>query len=98
MRNSCTTSAAISYSRLPGMHAFMARTCALAAMRAASRMVSTSARLLNRRMSCVTRLGAQAVHPADHALVELRVRAHGVEHLGAILEQAGQDFVDVAYG
>jgi hypothetical protein len=51
---------------------------------------------LLRRMAAVARLGAQAIHPAHHALVELRVRAHGVEHLGAVLEQAGQDLVDVA--
>ena len=48
-----------------------------------------------RRVPAIARLGAQAIHPADHALVELRVRAHRVEHLGAVLEQPRQDLVDV---
>jgi len=38
---------------------------------------------------------AQAVHPSDHALIEVCVHAHGVVHAGAVLEQAGQDLVDV---
>jgi hypothetical protein len=53
---------------------------------------------LLRRMAPVARLRAQAVHPADHALVEFRMRAHGIEHLGAVLEQPGQDLVDVGDG
>ena len=51
-----------------------------------------------RCMAAVARLGTQTVHPADHALVELRMRAHRIEHLGAILEQSRQDFVDVGDG
>ncbi len=50
---------------------------------------------LRRRMAAIARLGAQAVHPADHALVELRVDAHGVVHARLVLEQAGEDLVQV---
>ena len=46
-------------------------------------------------MAAVARLRAQAVDPADHPLVEVRIDAHGVEHLRAVLEQPGQDVVDV---
>ena len=51
---------------------------------------------LVRRVHAVPALGAKLVDPADHALVELRVRAHGVEHARAALDQARQDLVDVA--
>ena len=51
-----------------------------------------------RRMPAIARLRAQPVHPANDALVELRMRPHRVEHLGAILEQARQDLVDVGDG
>ncbi len=50
---------------------------------------------LLRRVAAVARLGAQAVDPAHHALVEVRVHAHGVVHPGAVLEQSRQDLVDV---
>ena len=50
---------------------------------------------LLRRVAPVARLGAQPVHPADHALVEVRIDAHGVEHARAVLEQPGQDLVHV---
>jgi hypothetical protein len=48
------------------------------------------------RVHAVLALGAQVVHPADHALVEFRVRTHRVEDARAALEQAWQDLVDVA--
>ncbi len=41
-------------------------------------------------------LGAQVVHPADQALVELGMVTHRVEDPVHLLEQAGQDVVDVA--
>ena len=50
---------------------------------------------LLRRVAAVARLGAQAIDPADHSLIELRVRAHGVEHLGAVLHESREDFVDI---
>ena len=50
---------------------------------------------LERRMAAIARLRAQPVHPAHHALVELRMRAHRVIDLGAVLEQPRQDLVDV---
>ena len=49
-----------------------------------------------RRAHAVLALRPQAVDPADHALVELRVRAHGVEDARSALDQARQDLVDVA--
>ena len=53
---------------------------------------------LLRRVAAVARLGAQPIDPADHALVEIRVRAHGVEDAGAVLEQPGEDLVHVGDG
>ena len=50
---------------------------------------------LLRRMPAIARLGPQTIHPADHALVELGMRAHRVEHLGAVLDESGQDLVEV---
>jgi hypothetical protein len=47
---------------------------------------------LLRRMAPVARLGAQR-SPADHALIQVGMGAHGVEHARAILEQPGQDLV-----
>ena len=49
-----------------------------------------------RRAHAVLALRTQPVDPADHALVELRVRAHRVEDARAALDQARQDLVDVA--
>ena len=51
---------------------------------------------LVRRAHAVLALRAQPVDPADHALVELGMRAHRVEDARAALEQARQDLVDVA--
>ena len=99
------------YSVAPGRQKRMARWWARAAMCAEVRMSSSSrARLVEahvvqrvierhellRRVAPVARLGAQPVDPADHALVKVRVDAHGVEHARAVLEQAGQDLVHVA--
>src|SRR6185437_5375359 len=50
------------------------------------------------RMAAVARLGAQAVHPTDEPLVELRVHAHGIEHTGPVLHEAGQDLIDIGDG
>src|SRR6185312_14785002 len=44
------------------------------------------------------RLRAQAVHPTDEPLIEFRVHAHGIENLGAVLHEPGQDLVDVGDG
>ena len=46
-------------------------------------------------MRAAARLGAQRIDPADHALVEFLVQAHGVVDARAFLEQAGQNLVDV---
>ena len=51
---------------------------------------------LLRGVAAVARLRTQPIHPADHALIELRMRAHGVEHLGAVLHEPRKDLVDVA--
>ena len=51
---------------------------------------------LLRRLHAGARLRLQAVDPADHALIELRVQAHRVVHARAVLHQARQDVVDVA--
>src|SRR5512140_318878 len=51
---------------------------------------------LLRRMSAVARLRAQSIYPTDDPLIEFRIQAHGVEHLGAVLQQPGNDFIDVA--
>src|SRR5256885_15946198 len=41
---------------------------------------------------------SQTIDPADHTLVEIRVCPHGVEHAGAVLQQPGQDLVDIGDG
>src|SRR5678815_2830113 len=51
---------------------------------------------LLRRVNAEPGLAAQAVDPADHAMVEVGVESHGVVHPAAVLDQAGQDVVDVA--
>ena len=48
-----------------------------------------------RRLQPAARLRAQTVYPADHALVELLAQAHRVEDTRAVLEQAGQNLVDI---
>jgi len=51
---------------------------------------------LLRRVAAVAGLGrAQPVDPSHHALIEVCVRAHGVVHARAVLEQPGQDLVDI---
>jgi hypothetical protein len=47
-------------------------------------------------VDAVLGLPLQRVHPADHALVELRMRTHRVVDAFAPLDQPGQDVVDVA--
>ncbi len=49
-----------------------------------------------RRMCASARLGAQRIHPADHALVEIVVLAHRVVHARAGFEESRQDVVEVA--
>src|SRR5476649_2514884 len=47
------------------------------------------------RMAALPCLRAQAVDPADQALIKLRIGAHGVEHLGAALNEPRQDVVHI---
>ncbi len=49
-------------------------------------------------MPAVARLGAQAVDPSDHALIEVRVGAHLVEHPRAVLEQPRNNVIQVGDG
>jgi len=44
----------------------------------------------------VASLRAQAVYPTYDALIEVSIDTHGVEDLGAVLQQSRKDFVDVA--
>ncbi len=45
-----------------------------------------------------THLGLDLVDPADELGIEVGVAAHVAVHLGAVLEQTGQDVIDVADG
>ncbi len=47
------------------------------------------------RVHTVACLGAHLIYPTHEMRIELGVAAHAVKHLFAILEQAGQDLVDV---
>ena len=40
-------------------------------------------------------LRPQAMYPTGEARIEFHVRAHGIEHLRALFQQARQDFIDV---
>src|SRR6202790_1306115 len=46
-------------------------------------------------MRAAARLRAQRIDPADHPLVELLVQTHRVVHPRALLEQSGQNLVDI---
>src|SRR5882724_1451251 len=41
------------------------------------------------------RMGSQSVHPSENMGIEIQVRAHGVENLCALLDEARQDLIDV---
>ena len=47
------------------------------------------------RTGALPRVHAHAVHPAEHAGIELEVRPHGVEDARTLLHQARQNLVDV---
>ena len=96
--NSCSSSAMTSYSMRPGRQkriaahmragGDLARAAHEADFAAALEQAHVVQHVIERhellrRMHAAARLRAQRVDPADHALIELLVQAHGVEHARA---------------